>query len=68
VTTSTAAILGHPNRALRQLVGIAAKQGFPLLAGHVILAGAATAAVPFWPSVVRVEVAGLGNVTVRGVA
>jgi 2-oxo-3-hexenedioate decarboxylase len=65
---STAAILGHPYRALRQLVGISAQQGFPLLAGHVILAGAATAAVPFGPSVVRVEVAGLGGVTVRGVA
>lgn len=65
---STAAILGHPLRALRQLVGIAAEQGFPLRAGHVILAGAATAAVPFGPSVVRVEVAGLGSVTIRGVA
>ncbi|MFC0440076.1 2-keto-4-pentenoate hydratase [Kutzneria buriramensis] len=63
---STAAILGHPFRALRQMVGIAARQGFPLRAGHVILAGAATAAVPFGPSVVRVDVAGLGGVTVRG--
>ncbi|MFI9381738.1 2-keto-4-pentenoate hydratase [Kutzneria sp. NPDC052558] len=64
---STAAILGHPFRALRQLAGIAAREGFPLLAGHVILAGAATAAVPLGRSVVRVEVAGLGSVTVRGV-
>lgn len=43
-------IVGHPHRALRHLVGVAAKQG---LAEHVILACAATATVPFGPSVVR---------------
>jgi 2-oxo-3-hexenedioate decarboxylase len=56
---STAAILGHPLRAL----AAAARLAGPLEAGTVILAGAATAAVPLPPGThVRATVAGLGAV------
>ncbi|MFI6523375.1 2-keto-4-pentenoate hydratase [Streptomyces uncialis] len=58
-TGSTAAILGHPLRAL----AAAARLTGPLEAGTVILAGAATAAVPLPPGThVRSTVAGLGTV------
>jgi 2-oxo-3-hexenedioate decarboxylase len=62
---STADILGRPANALRALVPLAAKHGFPLTAGQVILAGAATAAVAFTESTVEARVAGLGSVSVR---
>ncbi|MER5769732.1 fumarylacetoacetate hydrolase family protein [Streptomyces sp. NPDC001985] len=56
---STAAILGHPLRAL----AAAARLAGPLEPGTVILAGAATAAVPLPPGTcVRATVAGLGTV------
>lgn len=67
-TGSTAAILGHPMRALEELVELAAKYGIALRAGDVLLAGAATAAVPFGANRVEAHVAGLGAVTVTGVA
>lgn len=67
-TGSTAAILGHPMHALEALLGMARRYGFPLTAGQVILAGAATAAVPFTASTVQAHVAGLGGVSVRGIA
>ncbi|WP_327159670.1 fumarylacetoacetate hydrolase family protein [Streptomyces zaomyceticus] len=58
-TGSTAAILGHPLRAL----AAAARLAGALEAGTVILAGAATAAVPLSPGThVRATVAGLGTV------
>jgi len=62
---STAAVLGDPVRALHALVGLARRYGLPLRAGHVVLSGAATAAVPFG-GVVEARIAGLGSVTVRG--
>ncbi|MFE7600602.1 2-keto-4-pentenoate hydratase [Streptomyces sp. NPDC057494] len=56
---STAAILGHPLRAL----AAAARLAGALEPGTVILAGAATAAVPLPPGThVRATVAGLGSV------
>jgi 2-oxo-3-hexenedioate decarboxylase len=64
---STADILGHPANALRALVPMARKYGFPLTAGQIVLAGAATAAVPFGVATVEARVASLGSVTVRGV-
>jgi 2-oxo-3-hexenedioate decarboxylase len=64
---STAAILGHPMYALEQLVELAAKYGIRLRAGDVILAGAATAAVPFGAQRVVADVGGLGAASVRGV-
>ncbi|RAY16873.1 4-oxalocrotonate decarboxylase [Actinomadura craniellae] len=67
-TGSTDAILGHPDRALPELLRIARRQGMPLLAGHVVLAGGATAAAPFPPARVEVQVAGLGGVSALGVA
>lgn len=66
-TGSTAAILGHPLRTLPALLAMARRYGFALRAGDVVLAGAATAAVPFGVSRVSASVAGLGAVTVRGV-
>lgn len=63
---STAAILGHPLDALRALVPLAYKYVFPLTAGQVILAGAATAAVPFGAAVVEARVERIGSVSVRG--
>ncbi|GCD88083.1 2-keto-4-pentenoate hydratase [Nocardioides sp. LS1] len=45
-TGSTAAILGDPRRALEAVKRMARTYGFELPAGSVILAGAATAAVP----------------------
>jgi 2-oxo-3-hexenedioate decarboxylase len=65
-TGSTAAILGHPMRALEQLVELAAKYEIALRGGDVILAGAATAAVPFGANRVEAQVDGLGVVAVRG--
>ncbi|MGW7414360.1 2-keto-4-pentenoate hydratase [Streptomyces sp. NPDC054863] len=56
---STAAILGHPLRALAAAARLAGSLG----PGTVILAGAATAAVPLPPGThVRATVAGLGPV------
>jgi 2-oxo-3-hexenedioate decarboxylase len=63
---STAAILGHPLDALRALVPMVGRYGFPLTAGQIVLAGAATAAVPFGAGAVKAHVAGLGSVRVRG--
>ncbi|MDJ0383570.1 fumarylacetoacetate hydrolase family protein [Streptomyces sp. G-G2] len=56
---STAAVLGHPLRAL----AAAARLAGSLEPGTVVLAGAATAAVPLPPGThVRATVAGLGSV------
>lgn len=65
---STAAILGHPMHALHELLGMARRYDFPLTAGQIVLAGAATAAVPLTASTVEAHVEGLGRVSVRGVA
>lgn len=67
-TGSTSAILGHPDRALPALLEIARRQGFALRAGQVVLAGGATAAAPFPPGRVEVDVAGLGTASVTGIA
>ncbi len=65
-TGSTAAILGHPLRALHALAGLAIRHGLALPAGAVVLAGAATAAIPLaGHATVEAHVAGLGRVTVR---
>ncbi|WP_432011860.1 2-keto-4-pentenoate hydratase [Streptomyces cucumeris] len=66
-TGSTSAILGDPARALRALRDICHRRVIPLRAGDVVLAGAATAAVPLTAGTTRAEVEGLGAVTVRGV-
>lgn len=63
-TGSTAAILGDPWRAFRAAVRLSRALSVPLSAGHVILAGAATAAIPFvGGAAVRATVSGLGSVT-----
>ncbi|WP_199745519.1 2-keto-4-pentenoate hydratase [Amycolatopsis sp. WAC 04182] len=68
VIGSTAAILGDPVRALHALVELCRKRDIPLRAGQVVLAGAATEAVPFAPGVAEADIAGLGRVSVRGLA
>jgi 2-oxo-3-hexenedioate decarboxylase len=63
---STAAILGHPLRALEATARMARRHGLDLPGRSVILAGAATAAVPLTPgAVVEASVTGLGRVAVR---
>ncbi len=64
-TGSTAAILGHPFEALRALATLAGRHAFPLRAGDVILAGAATEAIPFGAGRYEVHVAQLGSAGVR---
>jgi 2-oxo-3-hexenedioate decarboxylase len=59
---STAAILGDPRRAVAAAVRLARDLGVPLVGGAVLLAGAATEAVPVTPGQhVRAVVAGLGS-------
>lgn len=62
---STAAILGDPWRSLTALAHIGRRVGYRVNAGDVILAGAATAAIPLAKSTVAVRVTGLGRVVVR---
>lgn len=62
---STAAILGHPLRALGLLAVGATRHGFALRGGDVILAGAATAAAPLVDGVAAADVAGLGRVVLE---
>lgn len=62
---STEALLGHPFNALRELVPMARKYGFPLPAGQVILAGSATAAAPLQPGLVQAVITGLGSVSAQ---
>ncbi|WP_337000975.1 MULTISPECIES: 2-keto-4-pentenoate hydratase [unclassified Microbacterium] len=65
-TGSTAAILGDPGRAIAAAARLAARHGFTLRAGSVLLAGAATAAVPLPDNgMVEATVAGLGRVGIR---
>jgi 2-oxo-3-hexenedioate decarboxylase len=64
-TGSSAAILGDPVRSLRAAARLAAASGITLEPGWVVLAGAATAAVPLAAGAhVRVTGAGLGAVEV----
>ncbi|MGW4330873.1 2-keto-4-pentenoate hydratase [Nocardia sp. NPDC004573] len=67
IVGSTSAILGDPVRALHALGRVCRQRGFTLRAGDVILAGAATAALPLTADTVHCEVAGLGTVSVKGV-
>jgi 2-keto-4-pentenoate hydratase len=64
-TGSSAAILGDPARSLRAAARLALGAGMTLEPGWVVLAGAATAAVPLPKDAhVRVTGAGLGSVEV----
>ena len=65
-TGSTAAILGDPARAVAAAARLAARHGFTLRAGTVLLAGAATAAVPLPDNgVVEATITGLGRVGIH---
>ncbi|WP_338037414.1 2-keto-4-pentenoate hydratase [Nocardioides zeae] len=64
---STAAILGHPLSTLPHLLSLGRKLGLSVPAGSVVLAGAATAAVPLLAGDVVVRVAGLGEAHLTGV-
>jgi 2-oxo-3-hexenedioate decarboxylase len=62
---STAAILGDPRRAWRDGVALAARYGIEMTDG-ILLAGAATAAVPLTPGAhARAVVQGLGSASLR---
>ncbi|MFI1018726.1 2-keto-4-pentenoate hydratase [Streptomyces sp. NPDC020965] len=64
-TGSSAAILGHPLRALAAAARLAGEAGRSLEPGQTVLAGAATAALPLPRGAhVRVVAAGLGRVEV----
>ncbi|MEV4135555.1 4-oxalocrotonate decarboxylase [Dactylosporangium sp. NPDC049742] len=66
---STAAILGDPRRALTAAATLASSAGVLLEDGWVLLAGAATAAVPLAPGAhVRAVVEGLGTASLRALA
>jgi 2-oxo-3-hexenedioate decarboxylase len=62
---STAAILGAPTRTFAALLAMARRYRIPLRRGFVVLAGAATAAVPLTAGSVELWVAGLRRVAVR---
>jgi len=63
---STAAILGHPLRALVAAARLAAEAGEPLQPGDIVMAGAATAAEPLSAGVhVRLSAERLGRVEFR---
>jgi 2-oxo-3-hexenedioate decarboxylase len=65
-TGSSAAILGHPRRALAEAGRIAAARGIATAAGDIVLAGAATAAVPLHPgALIAADFEGLGRVEIR---
>ncbi|BCJ64038.1 2-keto-4-pentenoate hydratase [Polymorphospora rubra] len=65
---STAAILGDPRRALAEAVRLAGAGGVELTDGSVLLAGAATAAVPLRPGAhVRVVVESLGTASLKAI-
>ncbi|MCL6737686.1 2-keto-4-pentenoate hydratase [Streptomyces neyagawaensis] len=63
---STAAILGAPLAALHALLDICRRRRIPLAPGQIVLAGAATAALPLTPGVTVCDIAGLGTVTLKG--
>lgn len=67
VEGTTAAILDDPENALHELLVMCRRHRIPLKAGYVILAGAATSAIPFTGGVVTCEVAELGKVSLEGV-
>lgn len=64
---STAAILDGPSNALCALLDMARRRRIPLRAGDVVLAGAATEAMPLTPGITTCEITGLGRVSVRSV-
>ena len=65
-TGSSAAILGHPLRALVAAARMVAAAGETLAPGDIVLAGAATAAVPLAPGQsVSLRVQSMGSVAVN---
>ncbi|MHC0055638.1 2-keto-4-pentenoate hydratase [Actibacterium sp. D379-3] len=65
-TGTSAAILGHPLNALVAAGRIAAARGIATAAGDVVLAGAATAAIPLSPGArVGAEFGPLGRIEIR---
>ncbi|WP_394618511.1 2-keto-4-pentenoate hydratase [Lentzea sp. JNUCC 0626] len=66
VEGSTSAILGNPANALRALEDVARRRGIPLKAGYVVLAGAATVALPLTGEYVECSIDGLAPVSFEG--
>ncbi|MEU3342713.1 4-oxalocrotonate decarboxylase [Streptomyces sp. NPDC006668] len=63
---STAAILGAPLATLHALLDICRRRRVRLTPGQIVLAGAATAALPLTAGVTACHIAGLGTVTLKG--
>ncbi|WP_439658845.1 2-keto-4-pentenoate hydratase [Lentzea sp. HUAS TT2] len=66
VEGSTSAILGNPANALTALEEVARKRNIPLRAGYVVLAGAATIALPLTEGYVECSIDGFGPVSFEG--
>ncbi|GAA5064184.1 2-keto-4-pentenoate hydratase [Thermocatellispora tengchongensis] len=65
-TGAGGAVLGSPLNALVWLANVLGEQGVTLEAGHVVLPGSITAAIPVAPGdVVTATLAGIGTVTAR---
>ncbi len=63
---SSASILGHPGRSLAALAALLDAEGLSVPAGAIVLAGAATAAIPLSPNQwIRASFQGLGTVEAR---
>lgn len=65
-TGTTTAILGDPEQALHALLDMCRRRRIPLRARYVVLAGAATAAIPLGEAEARCSVAVLGDVSLKG--
>ena len=60
--SSTAALLGDPARCLRKMAQLASQRGIVLPAGSIVMAGAATAAVPLTRgAAIKVRIRDLGT-------
>lgn len=66
-TGSTAAILDDPANALTALLEMCRRRRIPLRAGDIVLAGAATAALPLGTDTAECVIDGLGAVRLTGV-
>ncbi|MGW5383174.1 2-keto-4-pentenoate hydratase [Nocardia sp. NPDC003963] len=65
VAGSTAAILDDPVNALHALLAMSRRRRVPLRAGHIVLAGAATAAIPLTSGIAQCDIDDLGTVRIE---
>lgn len=65
---TTAAILGHPMNAIGAAEKVARAYEFPVRRGDILLAGAATPAVPLRNGVASASISNIGRVSVEGMS